>query len=56
MERSKVGMEDNKQVYYTSVIQQLGKELGSPPANISQLDINEGIIKERSNKEKEFRT
>ena len=42
--------EDDKLVYYASVIQKLRKELGVPPANFSHLDIDEDITKEKNEK------
>ena len=44
--------EDDRMVYYASVIQKLRKELELPPANFSHLDIDEDITKEKSNKNK----
>jgi hypothetical protein len=42
--------EDDKLVYYASVIQKLRKELGLPVANFPLLDIDEHITKEKSNR------
>jgi hypothetical protein len=42
--------ENDKMVYYASVIQKLRKELGLPPANFSDLDIDADITEEKSNK------
>jgi hypothetical protein len=47
--------ENDKIIYYASVIQKLRKELGLPPANFSHLDIDEDITeekKEKSNRKK----
>jgi hypothetical protein len=44
--------EDDRMVYYAAVIQKLRKELGLPPENFSRLDIDEGITKEKSNRNK----
>jgi hypothetical protein len=47
--------EDDRMVYYASVIQKLRRELGLPPANFSHLDIDEDITKakkEKSNRKK----
>jgi hypothetical protein len=41
--------EDDKLVYYASVIQKLRKELGLMVANFPHLDIDEHITKEKSN-------
>jgi hypothetical protein len=42
--------EDDKLVYYASVIQKLRKELGLPPAIFSHLDIDEDITMEKKDK------
>ncbi len=42
--------ENDEMVYYASVIQKLRKELGLPPANFSDLDIDEDITKEKKEK------
>lgn len=44
--------EDDRMKYYASVIQKLRKELDLPPANFSNLDIDEAIKKEKSSKNK----
>jgi hypothetical protein len=42
--------EDDKLIYYASVIQKLRKELGLPPENFSHLDFDEDITKEKKEK------
>jgi hypothetical protein len=46
--------EGDRMIDYASMIQKLRKELGLPPADLSHLDIDEDITKEKSNR-KEFR-
>jgi hypothetical protein len=48
--------EDDRMIYYASVIQKLRRVLGLPPTIFLHLDTDEAITKERSNKETEFRT